>query len=92
MPQILVIADAPAVDGNPPVMFQERVTAEDFESDHFASQLIERIGWAVGDATERERHAAPHVGRRRRIDRTRSEIGADALIQRRSARLVTTAS
>jgi hypothetical protein len=27
----------------------------DFESDHFAAQLVERLGWAVSDADEVER-------------------------------------
>jgi hypothetical protein len=36
-------------------MFTERVTVSDFESQHFQSQLVERLGWAVGDATDVER-------------------------------------
>lgn len=36
-------------------MLCERVSLSDFESDHFASQLVERLGWAVGDAVEIER-------------------------------------
>jgi hypothetical protein len=31
-------------------MFTERVSASDFESEHFRTQLAERLGWAVGDA------------------------------------------
>jgi hypothetical protein len=55
MPQIIVTANQP-VDGNDqPVMLRERVSAEDFKSDHFQAQLIERLGWAVGDAVEVER-------------------------------------
>jgi hypothetical protein len=50
MPQIIVTADSPTEDGSPPVMFRERVTERDFESGHFAAQLMERLGWAVGDA------------------------------------------
>jgi hypothetical protein len=30
------------------------VNVADFESDHFAAQLVERLGWAVGDAHEAE--------------------------------------
>ena len=33
-------------------MLRERVNVEDFESDRFAANLIERLGWAVVDATE----------------------------------------
>lgn len=50
MPQILVIADKPTGDGEAPVMFRERVSVSDFESQHFGRQLVERLGWAVGDA------------------------------------------
>lgn len=52
MPQILVIADKPPGEDEAPVMFRERVNVTDFESPHFANQLVERIGWAVGDADE----------------------------------------
>lgn len=57
-------------------MLRERVSLADLESDHFAAQLVERLGWAVGDAQEVEQA----VGSRQ------SEPG------RRSARVVTTAS
>ena len=50
MPQIIVMADTAAEDGQAPVMFRERVNVRDFESRHFANQLVERLGWAVGDA------------------------------------------
>jgi hypothetical protein len=50
MPQIIVTADKLPDGREPPVMFRERVNVRDFESDHFAAQLVERLGWAVGDA------------------------------------------
>ena len=62
MPQIIVIADRPAEDGEPPIMFRERVSVSDFDSQHFATQFIERLGWAVGDAD----HADRCVGHTRR--------------------------
>jgi hypothetical protein len=56
MPQIIVTADRDAADrGEGAVMMRERVTVTDFESDHFAAQLVERLGWAVSDADEVER-------------------------------------
>jgi hypothetical protein len=70
MPQIIVIADSPAEDGDPPIMFRERVSVSDFESQHFATQLVERLGWAVGDADEAERR--PGHGSERRLCRRRS--------------------
>lgn len=50
MPQIIVTADHPTDGGDRPMMFTERVSVQDFESDHFRAQLVERLGWAVGDA------------------------------------------
>jgi hypothetical protein len=36
------------------VMLLERVNVADFESERFAANLIERLGWAVIDAAEAE--------------------------------------
>jgi hypothetical protein len=58
MPQIIVRADRRDRHGHGPVMLRERVNASDFESDHFAALLVERLGWAVGDASEVEEEAA----------------------------------
>jgi hypothetical protein len=55
MPQIIVTADRAAAFGEGAVTFRERVTVADFESDHFGKQLVERLGWAVGDADVVER-------------------------------------
>lgn len=57
MPQIIVTAghahdQDQDQDG---VMLRERVNIEDFESERFAANLIERLGWAVVDATHVER-------------------------------------
>ncbi|HEX4279384.1 MAG TPA: hypothetical protein VHZ27_01380, partial [Solirubrobacteraceae bacterium] len=43
-------SDRGAAFGEGAVTFRERVTLADFESDHFGRQLVERLGWAVGDA------------------------------------------
>lgn len=61
MPHIIVIADASNERESAPVMFRERVNVSDFESDHFANQLVERLGWAVGDAHEAERDRTSSV-------------------------------
>ena len=50
MPQIIVTADVGAAFGEGPVTLRERVNVADFESQHFATQLVERLGWAVADA------------------------------------------
>jgi hypothetical protein len=70
MPQIIVKADGASEERS--VMLRERVNVADFESDRFASNLVERLGWAVLDAAEAERNIAepeqqldaPHAERR----------------------------
>jgi hypothetical protein len=54
MPQIIVTADRASDQGERAVMWRERITPADFESDHFQAQLVERLGWAVVDADEAE--------------------------------------
>ena len=53
MPQILVVADTPK-DPEGAVVYRERIAVADLESDHFSGQLVERVGWAVGDADRLE--------------------------------------
>jgi hypothetical protein len=55
MPQILVVADSPRSEDE--VVYRERVARSNLESEHFAGQLMERVGWAVGDADELEHRA-----------------------------------
>ncbi|MGN6557408.1 MAG: hypothetical protein ACTHLH_05280 [Solirubrobacterales bacterium] len=52
MPQILVLTDAPQRAGE--VVYRERVPSSSLESEHFAGQLLERVGWAVKDADDLE--------------------------------------
>jgi hypothetical protein len=54
MPQIIVTAGSEEGIGGATVMLRERVNATDFESERFAANLIERLGWAVEDATAAE--------------------------------------
>lgn len=49
MPQIIVTADRDT-EAQDVVLMRERVNVADFESDHFAALLVERLGWAVSDA------------------------------------------
>lgn len=61
MPQILVVADPPQ-DSPSTVVYRERISTADLESDHFSGQLVERVGWAVLDADQlehKEDRAAP---------------------------------
>jgi hypothetical protein len=57
MPEIIVTAGAR--QDEQPVLLRERITPRDLESDHFAAQLVERLGWAVLDADEIEDRAEP---------------------------------
>jgi hypothetical protein len=63
MPQIIVTAH----DEETTVTLRERINASDFESERFAANLVERLGWAVLDATEAE-HTPPAP---RRPERTK---------------------
>lgn len=54
MPQIIVKADHTDRDEDQ-VMLRERINVTDFESERFAANLVERLGWAVLDASEVER-------------------------------------
>lgn len=65
MPQIIVLADSARelASGEAAVMLRERVSRTDLESDHFATQLVERLGWAVGDAHEVEQGAVANGAR-----------------------------
>ena len=58
MPQILVMTDVPEKPESE-VVYRERVALSDLESDHFSAQLVERMGWAMLDANEREHR--PHT-------------------------------
>ncbi len=49
MPQIVVRTSGVESKRGAEVM-RERVVASDLESEQFASQLVERIGWALADA------------------------------------------
>ena len=96
MPQIMVIADRPSDRGEGPVMLRERVNAADFESDHFATMLVERLGWAVSDALAAE-HGAEAPATEEPIS-TDEPVASDQhpvtreRAYRRSASVVTTAS
>ncbi len=53
MPQILVVTDQND-DPDRTVVYRERVSLSDLESEHFSGQLVERVGWAMLDADELE--------------------------------------
>lgn len=59
MPQIIVTAGTDRSGGA--VMLRERISSSDFESETFATRLVERLGWAVADAHAAEQ-AFPEDG------------------------------
>ncbi|HZU61208.1 MAG TPA: hypothetical protein VE983_09595 [Solirubrobacteraceae bacterium] len=61
MPHIIVTADNAEDQNLDGVMLRERVNVEDFDSERFAANLVERLGWAVVDATEAERAPADAI-------------------------------
>jgi hypothetical protein len=70
MPQIIVAADRGAAFGEGAVTFRERVNVADFESEHFAAQLVERLGWAVEDADVVEQSRPEPAGDKDRLEAT----------------------
>jgi len=56
MPQILVVTDVQE-DTASSVVYRERISLSDLESDYFSGQLVERVGWAVLDADAIEHKA-----------------------------------
>jgi hypothetical protein len=71
MPQIIVTAR----DDETTVLLRERINASDFESEKFAANLVERLGWAVVDAAEAEHDEPAARPRRRAADRKRPITG-----------------
>jgi hypothetical protein len=54
MPQIIVTAEAAGGPDGATMTLRERVSPADFESERFLANLLERLGWAVEDATAAE--------------------------------------
>ena len=52
MPRVIVVADAQ--DGDSQATMEEHVVPVQAEDPHFATQLAERVRWAVQDAAELE--------------------------------------
>lgn len=55
MPRIRITTEARR-PSEAAVLLDERICVSDLTSDHFTSRLLERIGWAVADADDSERH------------------------------------
>ena len=57
MPRVEVLSDAPGRDHE--VMLSEHVPSGMVADEHYAFQLVERMGWALLDAEEHEQGSAP---------------------------------
>lgn len=54
MARIVVTTERRVPASEMSVLLDERIVTTDLDSDHFAAQLIERIGWALLDADAAE--------------------------------------
>jgi len=54
MARIIVTSD-PREDRLAPVLLDERVSSIHLDDRHNAAQLLERLGWAIGDAEHMQR-------------------------------------
>ena len=52
MPRVQVLTEAPGHADQ--VMLTEHVPSEMFANEHYAAQLVQRMGWALVDAEEQE--------------------------------------
>jgi hypothetical protein len=53
VPTIIVMSNE-STDQEAAVVLSENIQPEHFASEHHTAQLIERVGWAVSDASEAE--------------------------------------
>jgi hypothetical protein len=56
MPRVEVLTEVPGRDAE--TMLTERVPSEMLADEHYADQLVERMGWALVDAERREQAIA----------------------------------
>ena len=68
MPQIIVTTGSARDPREGEILLRERVNASDFDSQRFAINLIERLGWAVGDATALEQRPGVWVDDEEPVD------------------------
>ena len=61
MARIIVLPDAETGE-QMPVLFDEQVSAVHVDNKHSASQLIERLTWAIHDAEAMEHQQHPVIG------------------------------
>ena len=77
MPRIIVMADptSPDLTEETPVLLDEQVRSVHLSTNHAASQLVERLAWAVSDAEKAESARAERPKPTRRAARRRRSTG-----------------
>ncbi len=57
MPRVIVTADpvSSQITAETPVLLDEQVRSVHLSTDHAASQLVERLAWAIRDAEDADR-------------------------------------
>jgi hypothetical protein len=55
MPRIIVTTDASLLRNDAPVLLDEEVHSVHLSTGHAATQLVERLAWAISDAEAAER-------------------------------------
>jgi hypothetical protein len=55
MPRIIVTTDASLIRNDAPVLLDEEVHSVHLSTGHAATQLVERLAWAISDAEAAER-------------------------------------
>ena len=66
MPRIIVTTDPFQLPDDPPVLLDEQVHSVHLSTGHAASQLVQRLAWAISDAEDAER---AHPDQRARLPR-----------------------
>ena len=66
MPRIIVTTDPSQLSADVPVLLDEQVHSVHLSTGHAASQLVERIAWAISDAEHVEDTGAERPRSRRR--------------------------
>jgi hypothetical protein len=71
MPRIIVTTDTSQRPDNSAVLLDESVYSVHLSTGHAASQLVERLAWAISDAEDAERHPARQARSPRRASALR---------------------
>lgn len=63
MPRVIITTDPSSLPHDISVLLDERVSSVHLSTEHAASQLVERIAWAITDAEDAEQAERPAASR-----------------------------